>query len=449
MRRLVAVAVLLAAVALLAWQSTNPVLGDEPRVLVIDIDGAIDSLSAAHIARGLDRARDEGAVLAVIRLDTPGGLVDSTREIVEQLLETETPVAVFVSPAGARAGSAGTFITAAANFAVMAPGTNLGAASVVGPGGSDLPETLARKIDEDTRAFIRSIAEIRGRNAGALEDTVTEATAYTEQEALDFNVIDFIAPDLETMLEQLDGREAETASGAVVVRTAGVPVHEMGRTVLEHFLGILANPTVAFALFLIGGFALMAELSSPGLIAPGVVGVISLILAFVAFFNLPGNWVGLILLALAMGLFYGETTAPGFSVFGVGGIVALVLGAIFLFGNFFSPTDLPEPSFSVHPVAIGIAAGLATAIWVLFIRLVFRGGGVSRGFQAEEDWLMEGAWGVALSDLEPGGRVRVSDQEWSATSDPGVTIPAGEMIRVVAVYGRVLKVEKLRQERKR
>ena len=449
MRRLVAVMAMVAGVWLLAWQSTNPVLGDESRVLVIDIEGAIDPLSAAHIARGLEKARDEGAALAVIRLDTPGGLVDSTREIVEQLLETATPVAVYVSPAGARAGSAGTFITAAANFAVMAPGTNLGAASVVGAGGADLPETLARKINEDTRAFIRSIAEIRDRNADALEETVIEAKAYTEQEALDLDVIDFIAPDLETMLEQLDGREAEVVSGTVVVRTAGAPVHEMGRTLLEHLLGLLANPTVAFGLFLIGGFALMVELSSPGLIVPGIVGVISLILAFVAFFNLPGNWVGLILLALAMGLFYGETTAPGFSVFGVGGIVALVLGAIFLFGNFFSPTDLPEPSISVHPVAIGIAAGLATALWVVFIRLVFHGGGVSRGFQSEEDWLMEGAWGVALSDLEPAGRVRVSDTEWSATADPGVNIPAGEMVRVVAVYGRVLKVERLRQERKR
>ena len=156
MRRLVAVVSLVAAVVLLVWQSTNPVLGDEPHVLVIDIDGAIEPLTADHIARGIDKARDDGASLVVIRLDTPGGLVDSTREIVERLLETPVPVAVYVSPAGARAGSAGTFVTAAANFAVMAPGTNIGAASVVGAGGMDLPETLARKIDEDTRAFIRS-----------------------------------------------------------------------------------------------------------------------------------------------------------------------------------------------------------------------------------------------------------------------------------------------------
>ena len=449
MRRLVAVVTLVAAVALLAWQSTNPVLGNEPHVLIIDIDGAIEPLTADHIARGIDKARDDGASLVVIRLDTPGGLVDSTREIVERLLEAPVPVAVYVSPAGARAGSAGTFLTVAANFAVMAPGTNIGAASVVGPGGLDLPDTLARKIDEDTRAFIRSIADIRGRNAKALEDTVSDARAYSEQEALDLDVIDLIAPDMEAMLEELDGRTAETASGPVVVQSAGVPVHELGRTVLEQMLGLLANPTVAFVLFIVGGIALLVEFSAPGIFAPGVIAAICLTLFFVGFFNLPGNWIGVVLLVLAMGLFYAESTAPGFSVFGLGGIVALVLGAVFLFGNFFSPSELSEPSFSVHPVAIGIAAGLATVSWILFIHFVFRGGGVSRGFQKEQDWLMEGAWGVVLSDLEPGGRVRVSDEEWSATADPGVTIPQGEMVRVVAVYGKVLKVEKLQKDRKR
>lgn len=448
MRRFLAVVTLVAAVALLAWQSTNPVVANEPHVLVIDIDGAIEPLTADHIARGIDKARDDGASLAVIRLDTPGGLVDTTREIVELLLEAPVPVAVYVSPAGARAGSAGTFLTVAANFAVMAPGTNIGAAAVVGAGGMDLPDTLARKIDEDTRAFIRSLADIRGRNAKALEDTVSDARAYSEQEALDLNVIDLIAPDMDTMLQQLDGRTAETASGPVVVQSAGVPVHELGRTVLEQMLGILANPTVAFVLFIVGGIALLIELSAPGIFAPGVIAAISLTLFFVGFFNLPGNWIGLVLLVLAMGLFYAESTAPGLSAFGAGGIVALILGAIFLFGNF-DPSDLPEPDFSVHPVAIGIAAGLATVSWILFVHFVLRGGGVSRGFQQEKDWLMEGAWGVALSDLEPAGRVRVSDEEWSATADPGVTIPQGEMVRVVAVYGKVLKVEKLQQERKR
>ena len=448
MRRLIGVAAVVAAVALLAWQSTHSVRADEPTVLVIEIDGAIEPLSAAHIARGLDKAREDGVSLAVIRLDTPGGLVDSTREIVERLLEAQVPVAVYVSPAGARAASAGTFVAAAANFAVMAPGTNIGAAAAVGAGGADLPDTLARKIDEDTRAFIRSIAEIRDRNGDALEETVSRARAYSEQEALDLNVIDLIALDMDAMLEQLDGRTAETAAGPVVVETAGARVDQLGRTLLEHLLGILANPNLALVLFLIGGVALWAEWSVPGMIGPGVIGVISLILAFVGFFNLPGNWVGLVLLALAMGLFYAETTAPGFSLFGAGGIVSFVLGSVFLFGNFFSPSDLPELNIMVSPVVIAVMSGLMAAAWVLFMRLAMHGGGVSTGFQTEEDVLLEGASGVALSDLDPAGRVKVSDKEWSASAGPGDSIREGEEVRVIGVYQGVLKVERLYRQGK-
>ena len=448
MRRLIAVAAVVAAVALLAWQSTHSVRADEPTVLVIEIDGAIEPLSAAHIARGLDKAGEDGVSLAVIRLDTPGGLVDSTREIVERLLEAHVPVAVYVSPAGARAASAGTFVAAAANFAVMAPGTNIGAAAAVGAGGADLPETLARKIDEDTRAFIRSIAEIRDRNGDALEETVSKAKAYSEQEALDVGIIDLIAPDMDAMLEQLHGRTAETAAGPVVVESAGARVDQLGRTLLEHLLGILANPNLALVLFLIGGLALWAEWSVPGMIGPGVIGVIALILAFVGFFNLPGNWVGLVLLALAMGLFYAETTAPGFSLFGAGGIVSFVLGSIFLFGNFFSPSDLPELNIMVSPVVIAVTSGLMAAAWVLFMRLAMHGGGVSTGFQTEEEVLLEGAAGVAVSDLDPAGRVKVSDKEWSASAGPGDSIREGEEIRVVGVYGEVLKVERLYRQRK-
>ena len=448
MRRLIGVAAVVAAVVLLAWQSAYSVRADEPTVLVIEIDGAIEPLSAAHIARGLDKAREDGVSLAVIRLDTPGGLVDSTREIVERLLEAQVPVAVYVSPAGARAASAGTFVAAAANFAVMAPGTNIGAAAAVGAGGADLPETLARKVDEDTRAFIRSIAEIRDRNGDALEETVSKAKAYSEQEALDVGIIDLIAPDMDAMLEQLHGRTAETAAGPVVVESAGARVDQLGRTLLEHLLGILANPNLALVLFLIGGVALWAEWSVPGMIGPGVIGVIALILAFVGFFNLPGNWVGLVLLALAMGLFYAETTAPGFSLFGAGGIVSFVLGSIFLFGNFFSPSDLPELNIMVSPVVIAVTSGLMAAAWVLFMRLAMHGGGVSTGFQTEQDVLLEGAAGVAVSDLDPAGRVKVSDKEWSASAGPGDSIREGEEVRVIGVYGKVLKVERLYRQRK-
>ena len=200
---------------------------------------------------------------------------------------------------------------------------------------------------------------------------------------------------------------------------------------------------MVFALFLIGGIAILIEALMPGLVGPGVLGVIALALAFVGFFNLPGSWLGVALIALSMGLFYLEGNAPGFGVFGAGGIVSLVLGAIFLFGNFFSPSDLPEPSFMVNPIMIAAMTVLVAVTGVFFIRFARTEGGTPSGFQTEEAMLLEGQWGVAVSALRPAGRVRVADEEWSASADPGVTIKEGEDVRVVGVYGEVLKVEKL------
>ena len=446
MRRSITIFAVVASIFLLLWQSFGSVSAAGPSVLIIEIDGAIEPLTADHIARGIDEARKKGVSLVVIELNTPGGLLDSTRDIVEILLESEIPIAVYVSPAGARAASAGTFIAAAANFAVMAPGTNIGAASPVASDGGELPETLSRKINEDTRAFIRSIAQTRGRNADALEDTVLTAKSYSAQEAVDLGVVDFIAADLDAMLAQLEGRETATATGQVVVSTNGVEVRNLNRTVLEQTFGILASPDVIFVLFLIGGITLLAELVIPGLFGPGIVGVIALALAFVGFSNLPGSWVGVGLIALSMGLFYGETTAPGFGVFGAGGIVSLILGSVFLFGNFFSPSDLPEPSFMVSPIMIGIMTGLMIATWVLFIRVVKAEGGISSGYQTEAEMLLEGQWGVALSNLQPSGKVWVSNEEWAASTDPGVSIKEGEEVRVVGVYGQVLKVVRLYED---
>ena len=435
------------AVALaVAWHTTPVVRGSEAGVLVIEIDGAIEPLTVDHLARGLDEARQDGSTLVVIRLDTPGGLLDSTREIVELLLESEIPIAVYVSPAGARAASAGTFVAAAANFAVMAPGASIGAASPVASGGADLPDTLSRKVNESTQAFIRSIAQARGRNAEALEATVSKATAYSAQEALAYGIADLIAPDMESMLEQLHGRTTVTAAGSVVIVSSGVPINRLNRTFLEEFLGLLANPNVVLALFLIGGIAVLVEISAPGMLGPGILGAVVLALAFVGFFKLPGSWGGLLLIALALGLFYAEASAPGFSVFGAGGLVSLVLGSVFLFGNFFSPSDLPEPSYMVSPIMIAATAGITALAWVLLIRVAMTEGGTSGGFQTEEELLMEESWGVALTDLEPTGKVRISNKEWTASADPGVLIRAGDEVRVIGVYGQVVKVERRYQD---
>lgn len=447
-RRLTILAAAVAAVVLLAWQSLGVVAATGQRVAVIRIDGTIDPLTAGRIGRALDQAHSDGTSLFVIQLDTPGGLLDSTREIVERMLESKIPIAVYVSPAGARASSAGTFVLAAANVAVMAPGTSVGAASPVGSGGADLPKTLSRKVSEGTQAFIRSIAQVRNRNAEALEATVSKAAAYSSQEALEQGVIDLIVPDMNDMLDQLHGRTVETAAGPVVISSVDAEVDRVDRSFFEHALEILANPNVVLALFLIGGIAVLVEISAPGMLGPGIAGAIALALAFVGFFSLPGSWGGLLLIAVALGLFYAEASAPGFSLFGAGGLVALVLGSIFLFGNTSGPSDLPEPSYMVSPVMIAVATGLTAVTWVLFIRFVRAEGGTSSGFQTEDEALLEGAWGVAMSDLQPSGRVRVANKEWAASADPGVLINEGDEVRVVGVYGTVLKVEKLYQQRK-
>ena len=428
--------------------SRNPLatLAASHHVEVVRLDGAIDAINARYLARGIDEAAANGALLLVVELDTPGGLLSSTRDMVEAILSARLPVAVYVSPPGAQAASAGTFITAAANFAVMAPGTNIGAASPVGPGGEDIPETLARKVNQDTRAFIRSIADRRHRNAEALEDTVTRAAAYSASEAVDMNVVDFIASDLSDLLEKVDGKTAETATGDVVLRTREAEVREIKRTLLNSFLGVLANPNLAFVLFVIGGIALLVEIISPGFIGPGVVGVIALALAFLGFGNLPVNWVMVGLLLFSMVLFYMETVSPGVSIFGIGGVVCLVLGAILLFGGLFSTPDIPEPSFRISPWLIGALSGVAAASLLGFMRLVRSEGGSSSGHLSASEAALEGEWGVAASDLAPSGKVWVADEEWTATTEATDVIRKGEEVKVLGVYGDILRVERLYQE---
>ena len=443
MRRSIVTVAVFALTCLAAWQAFTPAAADSPTVLVMNVEGPIKQLTADHIGRGMDTAHRDDVELVVIRLNAPGGLLDSTRKIVQELLDSEVPVAVYVSPAGAHAGSAGTFIAAAANFAVMAPGANIGAFSPLEAGGRKISGSQARKISEDMRAFIRSIAEARGRNADALEDTVWKAIAYSPHEALNLGVVDLIAPDLPTALNQLHGRQTTTAAGLVTIESRDARVRYLGPTVLEHILGLLTKPEVVFILFVTGCLARLGEVLFPGLVVPSLAGVIALALAMVGFLNLPGSWLGVVLIALAAALFYGETTAPGFGLFGAGGAVCLVLGGIFLFGDFFRPSDLPEPSFMVNPVVIAVMGGIVLAIWALFARLAFAGGGGTSGFQTAADTALVGRKGVALSDLRPSGKVRVGDKDWVATADPGVSIDQGEDIRVRAVYGRVLRVERL------
>lgn len=298
------------------------------------------------------------------------------------------------------------------------------------------------KVGQDMRAYIRGVAEVRGRNADALEDTVWNATAYSAQDALRLGVIDLIASDLPDMLNQLDGRQTTTAAGPAVVTSRDANVRDLGPTILEHILGILTMPEVVFVLFVTACLAFLVEVLFPGLIIPSLLGVVTLALAVLGFLNLPGSWLGVVLIVFAAALFYGETMVPGFGFFGAGGVLFLVLGGIFLFGDFFRPSDLPEPSFMVNPLVIAVMGGIALGIWVMFVRMARAGGGETAGFQTAADTALIGQKGVTLSDLRPSGRVRVGDADWVATADPGVSINRGEQVRVIAVYGEVLKVQR-------
>ena len=411
-------------------------------VAVIALDGTIDALSTRHLTRGIAKATQDGAELVVITLDTPGGLYRSTRDIAGAILGASVPTAVFVSPVGAQAASAGTFIAASANFAVMAPGTTIGAAAPVRPGGEDLPQTLAKKISEDTRAFIRSIAEQRGRNAAALEETITQARSYTASEAVTLGVVDFVANDVTDLLAKLDGQSAETTAGTVALQTDDAEAREVKPTLLNSFLGVLANPNLAFLLFVLGAVGLLVEAVSPGLIGPGVIGVLALALALLGSGHLPVNWVAVGLLLLAPVLFYLETMGPGISVFGIGGVVCLGLGGFLLFGGFFSTPDIPEPSFMVSPWLIGALASITAAAWIVFMRLVRTEGGGPSGYISASEAALEGEWGVAASDLAPSGKVWIGSQEWTAAADTTEPIKAGEEVKVIGVYGDVLKVER-------
>ena len=421
--------------------SLQTTLAVGPHAALLTIDGAIDPISARFLERGIAAATDEGAQMLIVQLNTPGGLLDSTREIVEAMLGSDVPIVVFVSPQGAQAASAGTFVTAAAHIAAMAPTTNIGAASPVGPGGEDLPETISSKITEDTAAFIRTIAEERDRNADALEATVLEAKSYTATEAIQNDIIDVIAADIEELLVRLDGMTVALAGGQVVLDTKDIEVRRINRTPVERFLGFLANPDIAFLLFSIGGLGILLELFNPGMIAPGLFGVMALSLALLAFGSLPVNWVGAGLIILAMALFFMEGQAPGVGVFGVGGAISFILGAFLLFGSLTFRPEVPSlpgaPNIRVSIWVIGTVGGVLFAA-VFFLAKSLRSTRV--GGHAPYQQSLVGQMGVATATLSPGGAVRIAGEAWTAVSDSEEEIVEGERIIVSEVDGLTLKV---------
>ncbi|MCH8107374.1 MAG: nodulation protein NfeD [Chloroflexi bacterium] len=406
-----------------------------PHALLLKVDGIINPVKERLIARTIRQAQEDGATLVIIELDTPGGLLSSTRKIVTDLLESPVPVAVYVSPRGARAGSAGTFITAAANFAVMAPGTNIGAATPIAAGGQDLEETLATKVENDAAALIRSIAQERGRNEDKLEETVRLASSFSAQEAVELNVVDFIAENLDDLLAQLDGKMADTASGPRVLDTRDLDLRRVNKNLLENFLELISDPNISFILLTIGGLGIVIELFNPGLIAPGVVGVICLLLAFLALGNLPVNWAGVIFILVAVALVVLEATVAGFGILGVGAAVCFIIGGLILFGGT-SPT---LPSIGVNRWLLGgfTAVFAFTAVYVG--RTVYQS---RRAGREPSRPAIVGATGTVTGELAPTGVVQVQNETWTAVSEDGNVIHVGEAVRVIAVDGLILTVSR-------
>ena len=414
-----------------------------PHGVVVEIDEVIQPSTARFLNRVVNDAEENGARFVVIRLDTPGGLYDSTRDIVETILESTVPVIVYVSPSGAQAASAGTFIATAGHITAMANGTNIGAASPVDQSGGPLPEPLGSKATNDAAAFLRSIAVERGLNADALNDTVTKALAYSASEALDKNVIDLVAKDLEQLLSTVDGQSVNLLGDPYVIETAGIELRTVDKTVLERFLAIISNPNVAFLLLVIGTIGLFIEFLAPGLFAPGIIGGLCLVMAFVAFGNLPVNWVGLALIAFALVLIFAELQSPGVSFFGAGGVVSFVLGSVLLFGGF-TPGPIETPSFRVNYLLIGGITVTLSGFLLFVVRDILMAQKIEerQATKGITTAALVGTTGVVSAELAPSGMVSVSGEEWSAVSDTGDSIEEGAEVVITEVEGLTLKVYK-------
>jgi len=409
--------------------------GPAPLVYVAEVDALIHPVSAEYILRTIERADEEDADLVVLKLRTPGGLVDSTRAINAGIIEAKTPVVVYVGPSGARAASAGFLITIAADVAAMAPGTHIGAAHPVSGGGAPMDETTAKKAASDVAAYARSLADRRHRNVQLAERAVLESQSFTEKEALEASppLIDLIASDVNDLLHQLDGRVITRWDGSTVtLETGDARLVAVDMNWRQRVLSAIAHPQVALLLFSLGTLGLTIELWNPGAILPGVVGGLCLLLAFFALQILPINYVGLLLILFGLVLLVLEMLVTSYGLLATGGIVSMVLGALMLI-------DTPAPEMQLglpFVLATMLALGLITA---MLARL---------GIKAQLTRPVTGAVGMidemgrALTPMEPGGsgRVLTHGEIWTATADEPVA--QGESVRIVAVDGMTLTVRR-------
>ncbi len=433
MRRLY---VWLALVALGAVLTVHASAQGSGVVLVAPVRGIINPVVAGYVDRVITQAEQVNATAVVLELDTPGGLDSAMRDIIKRILASRVPVVVYVYPPGGRAGSAGVYITYAAHLAAMSPNTNIGSAHPVAigdQGQQQLSDEMKEKITNDAVAFIRSLAERRGRNVEWAERAVRQSINATEQEALREGVIDLVAPETASLLSAVDGAEVETASGRVVLRTRGAMVQRVEMNAVEAFLHAIADPNIAFILISIGSLGIIYELSNPGAVLPGVVGGICLLLGLFALGMLPVNFAGLALIAFAFILFLADLLTPTHGVLTVGGAIALVLGAMILFN-----TPEAEPWLGVSLQLI-----LAVAIFIsgFFLFAVAAMARAQRRKPATGREALLGSVGEARTRLEPYGMVHVDGELWTARAKNG-PISEGERVQVVGMEGLRLVVDR-------
>jgi membrane-bound serine protease (ClpP class) len=405
-------------------------------VLVGHIQGEINPITARYVDRVVSDGEADNAAAVVFVIDTPGGLIDSTYQITARFLATRIPIVTFVAPAGSRAASAGTFITMAGHIAAMAPATNIGAAHPVDSSGGNIEDDLRLKVENDAVAHIVNIAKVRGRNEQWAEDAVRKSVSSRVDEAVAMKVVDLEATDVAELLAKIDGRTVTTAAGAVTLATKNAPVTDDGLNPIETFLHFVVDPQIAVLLFTLGTYGLIFELSNPGLIFPGIIGVIAIILALFSFGTLDADGAGVALMIFALLLFVAEIKVQAHGLLTAGGIASLVIGLIIVFPPF-RPT-FPGVRQSVEPLLVLFVVGLTTIFFGVALRTALRPLPIASGAS-----LLLGALGVAKTDVAPRGIAHVAGEDWTVVSEGG-DIPTGGTVRVKRVDGVRLIVEPAR-----